>query len=761
MERITGWVVRLRWVVIAAFVGITAFFAAQIPDARMDPEVKNQLPTDMPSRLDLDRIEELFGGTDMTLVLLQSDDVLTGDTLGRIRRLTRRFERLRPVDRVMSLFTLKDIRAEGGDMIVDPAVKRVPKDEAGRRALRESLERNEFVYGNVVSKDFTTAAIIVFKKMDASDEELLSLVEKAIEENPGDERVVYGGMPFIRKTMSEDMRHDLRLFLPAGLAIMLVFLFLSFRQLRGVLLPFLVVCMAIVVGLGLIPLLGWKIQMVTIILPVILIAVANDYGIHLMAAYQENNQPGRGLDRKGLALVVGSTLGKPIVATGVTTMAGLLCLMAHEVVPAERLGILSSAGIAFALLASLAFVPAVLSLLPVAAPVTTAASGEAGASGLEKLLIWNARLVTRHPGAVTGVSAVLLAVFAVGIFWLRVDTNPVNYYTADSPVVESADLVNRHLGGVNSVSVVAQGDIKDPAVMARIDDLERSFGRLPIVGHTSSLARTLRKMNRVMNGDDPAFDKVPDSRKAIAQYLLLYSMSGDPEDFERLVDFPYEHALVTARIKTASSRDFADVAQFARDAANRDDSGTFTRVSGFAVVYADLVDAVIDGQLLSLALSVLLVALMVSLLLRSPTAGLLTLVPLGLAAASLFGLMGLLGIELNLITAMLSSIMIGVGVDYTIHFLWRYREERRGGSDPVTAMVTTLTTTGRGIVFNALSVIVGFTVTFGSSFLPVRYSGFLIVVSIGMCLLGALQLLPAVALLTRPRFLEPPAPPRQ
>ncbi|NOZ01640.1 MAG: hypothetical protein GXP54_07095, partial [Deltaproteobacteria bacterium] len=214
MEWFTGWVVRLRWVVIAAFVGITAFFAAYIPNARMDPEVKNQLPTDMPSRLDLDRIEALFGGTDMTLVLLRAQDVLAPDTLKRLRTLTRRFERLKSVDRVMSLFTLKDIRSEGGDMIVDPAVGRIPKSAAARAKLRESLKKNEFVFGNVVSEDFTTAAIIIFKKMSVSDEDLLSAIEQVVKENPGTEQVVYGGMPFIRRTMSEDMRHDLRLFLP-------------------------------------------------------------------------------------------------------------------------------------------------------------------------------------------------------------------------------------------------------------------------------------------------------------------------------------------------------------------------------------------------------------------------------------------------------------------------------------------------------------------------------------------------------------------
>ena len=99
--------------------------------------------------------------------------------------------------------------------------------------------------------------------------------------------------------------------------------------------------------------------------------------------------------------------------------------------------------------------------------------------------------------------------------------------------------------------------------------------------------------------------------------------------------------------------------------------------------------------------------------------------PLLLALAVIFGVMGFGGIELNMVTALLSSIMIGVGIDYSIHFLWRYREERRAGMDPEEAVQTTLTTTGRGIVFNAFSVVVGFAVLAISSFFPVRFFGLL------------------------------------
>src|SRR5690606_23524883 len=113
------------------------------------------------------------------------------------------------------------------------------------------------------------------------------------------------------------------------------------------------------------------------------------------------------------------------------------------------------------------------------------------------------------------------------------------------------------------------------------------------------------------------------------------------------------------------------------------------------------------------------------------------------------------GIELNLITALLSSIMIGVGVDYSIHFLWRYRDERRLGHAPEAAIHRTLVTTGRGIVFNGLSVLIGFAVLIVSTFFPVQFFGLLVVISILACLVGALVVLPAIVLVFRPKFLEP------
>jgi len=178
-------------------------------------------------------------------------------------------------------------------------------------------------------------------------------------------------------------------------------------------------------------------------------------------------------------------------------------------------------------------------------------------------------------------------------------------------------------------------------------------------------------------------------------------------------------------------------------------------IGGFGLILSEMAYEVIKGQFISLGLAIFVVGVLLMFLFRSVFAGLISAIPLGLSITVLFGLMGVFGIELNMATALLSSIMIGVGVDYTIHFLWRYRQERQDGRAPEAAAIITLTTTGRGIVFNALSVIIGFSVLMISGFMPVRFFSFLVVVSIFSCLVGALVLIPALCLVIKPRFLEP------
>lgn len=738
--------------VIFTFLLITVVLGLFIPRAEIEPDIKRQLPTDFKSIINLDKVEEIFGGIDMAMIIFETDDVLNPDTLRRMKKISRGVKRIKGVDKVLSLFELKDIRGEDGAMIVDPAVRRIPKTPEGREKLREALKNNDQVYGSVVSEDFKASCIIAMLKNESEDNVVAAGLKKLAEKYPGEEIVHFGGMPVNRIHIATDMKSDMRRFLPFGLLIMLIFLYLCFKELRGVFLPFIVVVMSIIVVFGLIPIIGWKIQMVTVLLPVILIAVANDYGIHLISKYQEDNYEGNNYTSKEIATNVYRSLGRPVIAAGITTMAGLMCLLSHVIVPAEQLGILASIGILYALLASLMFIPAVLSILPKGKPIITKDKNRGRL--VEKALHRVAAFVTNYPKAIIVVSLILALLISYGIKSIIVDTSVERYYTEDSEVVRASNALNSKLGGSQVVTVVANGDIKDPKVLKQIDELEMELKSWPGIGITTSIARVIRQMSRALNDEGEEFyDKIPDTRNAVSQYFELYSMSGDPEDFEKLVDFPYKNAQVTARVTLTSSSDLKNLINRVKDRVK--DSELFVNVSGFSTIFSELVDEVISGQIVSLSLSLIIIVLFVMVMFKSFWAGIVTGMPIGMALLLLFGLMGYSGIELNVATALLSSIMVGVGVDYTIHFLWRYREEREAGKDPREAVQRTLETSGRGIFFNALSVIIGFVVLLVSNFLPVKFFGFLVVVSITTCLIAALVLLPAICIVFRPKFLEP------
>ena len=745
-------IIRYRWPIIIGFIIITLIFGLQIPQAQIQPDFETYIPEDIPARVNTAAIEEIFGGTDVVIILLETDDVLNLATLKRVQLISRHVNRIKGVGQVLSLFDSKDIRGEDEMMIVDPAVKRFPRIPEQKEVLRQKLRSNDLVYELVVSTDFTMTAIILTLEEGLDDQTIVGEIESIIAENPGQEKVRIGGMPETRLSLQKDIARDFGMLMPLALGLMLISLFITFRQLRGVLLPLSVVIMSIVFAMGFHVWLGWELSILSILLPVMLIAIANDYGIHLVASYQELNAECKLWSKSELVKAVLAGLSKPIVLTGLTTIAGILCLLTHLMVPAKQLGVSAAVGIAYALLLSLFFLPALMSILRRPRPVL--ADQRQQRFHLERGLLFFGRAVAQYPRRVVSGAIILTITIAGGIFSLEVDSNIINFFPANHATRQTADLINTHFGGSENLAVLISGDIKDPALLRRLDHYESELEKLSDVGNITSIATIIKAMSRALNDpDEPGYDQIPDSREAVAQYIELYNMSGNPDDFEQIVDFDYQNAQLIITLRNPDASAIKGVIKEVKKLMEGDRDGS--RLGGQSLITAELSDIVVRGQMISLAAAILIITLMMMLLFRSAVAGILAAVPILMAVILLFGLMGYFGVRLDIATAMLSSIMIGVGVDYTIHFLWRYRRERQEGLEYRAAVLKTLTTTGRGITFNALSVMVGFGALIVSLFPPIKFFGFLVVMSIFSCLIGALVLVPALCLVWKPRFLEP------
>lgn len=747
-------IIKHKWLIILLALLISGFFGSQIFRAEINPDMESFIYEGMPSRINTNLIEDIFGGDEMIMILFEADDILNKETLSRVKRVNKQLKDLEGIDETLSLFDAKNIKGEDGAMIVDPAIRRLPKTEEDWEALRKELKSNDLVFKVLVSGDFRMTSIIATLENQAQDEEIVQAVKMILGENPGREQTYVGGLPYIKALVAKEMATEFKLLMIIGLGIMLVMLFLFFREARGVFLPFIVVVLSILFAMGLLPLFGWKMSIITLLLPIMLIAIANDYGIHMMAKYQEYNTTGNNSSAGTIARGVYTSLKSPIVLTGITTIAGILCLLSHKMIPARQLGVVAAAGIGFALLLSLLFIPAALSVIGKSKPVLS--DNPSRQRFIDRLLRSTAKMVNHRPRQVMLAAGLVMLLSAGGVFLLQVDTNLENFFPEKHPVRVSAEVINGSFGGSQNISILVEGDILDPAVMGQLDRYETALKKHPAVGNVMSIASIVREISKALNDEgDPYYNMVPTERNALAQYLELYMMSGDPEDLERLVDFDFQKAQVLVRVNDGSNMALKSVLKEVKKASG---PGIHkTRIGGYGLITVELADLVVKGQVTSLLIALGVVIVLLALLFRSVPAGIIAALPLAFSMVILFGWMGYLGIKLDVATALLSSIMIGVGVDYTIHFLWRYKSERENGLIPAEAVLKTLTTTGRGISFNALSVILGFCALPFSVFLPIKVFGFLVMVSIFSCLVGALIIIPALVLMIKPAFLEPDA----
>jgi len=717
----------------------------------IDPAIRNMLPQDLPEWINLEDFEETFGASDLLLISVKTDDLLAPQTVETLYGLHERLEELDGVSRVLSIFEMKYLEARDRSFkpidLLDPdAPPETPEErtEAIRRIKSETL-----FAGTIVSDDLKYCSFIVLPEEDFDDVAITSAVQSAVDAS-GVENAVTVGLPQTRISVTNGMQGDMKLFLPLGIVLMIGLLVISFWSWLGAILPLLVVVLSVISTFGLLALVGEKVRFVTIIMPVMLIAIANDYGIHLVSHYL--GQVGRDpdADSKVSALLATRSLTIPVLAAGLTTVAGFLTLTTHVIPSAKVLGVISGFGIVVAFVLTLTFIPAMLSILP--KPPGAVERFRHGP--LTRILDAFAALLRRH-GVKLAVALVVLGMVSLtGIPKVIVDTDPLHYFHEGDPLRKASEHVNEVFGGSVQMNVVVDGDIKDPEVLARMEEVSDFLEEQPLVSQVTSITQPIKRMNQAFHGNDEDEFKLPTRRNVVGDFLLLYSMGADPSDFDHMVEFDYTKAQIAARVTSTSSTKQRQLVIDTQDYIEAEqDPKLFPVVTGFVSVLGVLVDLIVRGQVISLAVSLFLVMLITTILFRSLVAGVMVTFPLISAMLSVFGLMGYMEIELNVATAMLSSILIGVGVDYTIHFLWHFREHLAQEDDPWEAVRKTLHGSGRGIIVNAMSVMVGFSVMLFSNFMPIFFFGFLLTVSIASCLVAAIILLPVISILVKPRFL--------
>ena len=772
MHSYVEFILKFRWIVIALVLLITAFLVMQAKNLTIIIDPDAVLPQSHPYVIGTNKVEKIFGSKFIAVVGItsKSGDIFQPHVLQKIHDFTREIRDKPGVvkENLLSLAAnkAKDIRGTADGMEVRPLMAKVPQTPEQMAELKAAILRNPAYINSIVSKDFNSAAIIIdMNKGPTGFKGMMNTITPLADKMRDDSvEITISGLPSFLSRI-ETFSERVAIFFPIAILLVGLILFEAFRTFQGMFLPLLTAILATIWGVGFMGLSGIPMDVFNSSTPILILAVAAGHAVQLLKRYYEeyyNMRDTTTLTPKEAnhAAVISSVtkVGPVMLTAGGIAALGFFSLIVFEIVSVRTFGLFTGIGILSALVIEMTFMPALRSLLP--------APGKLEQKGSETNRFWDA-ITGAIADWVTGpkrryvfiVTAVLMAIAALGMTRVLVDSATKSFFSDDFDFKKDDKVLNERLGGTNTLNLLIEGKdadaIKDPRVLKGIEATQRFAEVQPNVGKTLSIADFIKRMNQAMNADDPKFYVIPDSQELISQYLFLYTMSGEPGDFDSYVDYEYKIANLTVFLKTDSSAYVQELIAKLKDFTKQKLPDSITVGFGGSVpAGAGLTEVMVHDKVLNIIQIASVVFVVSSLVFRSLIGGLLVLTPLLLAVLANFGVMGWTGMRLNIPNALSSAMAVGIGADYAIYLVYRLREEIQQGIDEITAVRHVLATAGKACLFVASAVAVGYGVLwFSPGFYIHSWLATLIASSMLVSVFAAMTLIPALVLVFRPAFI--------
>ncbi|MBT5070149.1 MAG: RND family transporter [Candidatus Marinimicrobia bacterium] len=712
------------------------------------------IPHQHPMANTMDMADSLFAGTGMIIIAVESDSLFSPEVLEKYSSFHDSLENLQLISRVYSLYSHYSIVPKLEEFVINKTIDSFPDDDSLRNEFIKELEQTDIIE-SLISSDLKKMSFLcrMGSAYDFEETVFRDRIVSIIRHYEDPERIYYSGFPIMRADVIDSMRKDLVLFTPFALGLMMILLILSFRSWAGVFLPFFVVGISVIWTFGLMGWLDMSVPFIGGLIPVMLIAIANDYGIHIISHFFEYSRMDKEATRGAILRKTIQKLGMPIFIAAMTTIVSFLGLATHVLPRVREMGFLISFGIFVAFILSVFIIPSVLVLLT----RPTFLSKKSDHEKINNALVALGDFFIRFRVSLLLGLSVIAFILGSGIRDIKVDTNPDHYFPKNGRLRIHNTAISDAFGGATQLTVMVEGDIYEPETLKNIETLTNHISESStLVTKTHSITDVIKNLHFGFNGGDSVYYTIPDDRELITQYMFLFSLTGNTDEFDFILD-DWEDPSFTQifiRLRQVQTIRIAEIVEDTEQfiQANFYDQSPM-QLTGPAAFLGVLTRLVVKGQIISLFISALIIFIIMSFVFRSIVGGLLAVLPMATSVLLVFGVMGHLGIVLNMTTSLLTSILVGVGVDYTVHFLWHLRDHIRSGESIDDAIRSTFRISGKGILFNAASVILGFTALLFSEFLPVVIFGILVMASITFCLFGALAVLPALISWVNPKFL--------
>jgi predicted RND superfamily exporter protein len=612
---------------------------------------------------------------------------------------------------VLSLANAPNALAEGDEIEISSFAVQARESPQRVQDFATQVAANPLYRGTLVSDDGRYAAFAI--TLEGVDEIQFRAaryggqIRALAQELTGSSEIWITGSSVVKAETTDAILRTLRFTLPAITLLVVVLLFLAYRDLRAVLLATLAISLALLWTLASAVLLRMPINLVTAIVPPLVITLGLSYAVHLLAEFFEHDhaQASRAMRSERVLRRVGMGL----LLSGGTTIAGFLALMPGALPAIREFAILSSLGVAYSTLLMLGFLPGALSLAgtrrhrpPLAEAYFVRAAHRLAGFDLK----WRNWII-----------AIALLSIPVDLYFIsqiRVGTEYIKSFEPDARVRLDYEAINQHFNGASVVSVLIETHVNDaltdPALIAEVEQLQLWLQQQPEVGAVASYVDYLKLINRNLNEGDPAYYAIPETQAAVKQLLVF----GGSEEIRRVIDSRFRTALVTLRITVDDSIGITDFVARTEQRLRQMKPPLNGQVTGTPVLATRTVNAIASGQLSSLAIASVAIWAMLALLFTSARAALLAMLPNLLPVALYFSILGALDITLNPTTSLIACIVLGIAVDDTIHYLARFNADARARASETDAVKHALAGVLRPVTLTLVALCLGFLIFTGS-----------------------------------------------
>ncbi len=748
LERYIEIILRRRWVVIAL---ATLFMLAVTGGVRfigVTNDYRTLFDEGNPQLAAFDALEATYSDANTALIAVAPGEgsVFTPETLGAVEALTEAAWRAPYSTRVDSLTNYNHSEAFGDDLVVEPLVDdALSLSDADLQRVEEIALNATEIAGRLVARDGRVAGMAITfalpENPDAAVVEITDYLNELLDEaraiNP--ELAYYlTGDVVMNRAFADTTKDDMERLTPVVFLIILVATALLLRSVIGTLVTILVVMFTVNTAMGFAGWIGTVFTPVNAGVPLIIMTIAVADSIHIVTAALAG--VGRGLD-KNEAIIDSLRLNAwPVFLTSVTTAGGFLTLNASDSPPFHVLGNLVAFGVLFAFIYSMTILPALLSILPLRTRRTSA-----DRPGFFDR--FGAFVIARRTFLLC-FSSLVTVVLIAGIPRNELTDNWTQYFDERYQFRRDTDFVIDNLTGMEtleySLEAGREGGITDPDYLRAVDAFTQWYRMQPEVAHVQAFPDIMKRLNRNMHGDDPAFYRLPDSGELAAQYLLLYEFSLPfGSDLNNRIDVAKSATRLTATVGAhVSSQQLRELDARAQDWLQANTPDMVTAATGVSITFAHLSQRNINSMLRATIIAMGLISLIFILVFKSVRLGVISLVPNFVPAAMSFGLWGYLVGQVGLAGSVMTAIAFGIIVDDTTHFLSKYLKARRAGNPAPEAVLYTFRTVGQALWTTTLVLVAGFLV-FALSGFEVSWSlGLMVTGTILFALLADFFLLP-------------------